>query len=133
MFGFYLFFSGFNTILGGNAREENTMTCACPVGHSAYYRTLLVVTIAAWVVCFVLTMIWDTVKFWRYVTGKRSSRRHQTSWPPADIENAKDRASSMLEQTIGSVEEGAQAASKIPVKSIFTKAMGIVEDTLEYG
>ena len=131
MFGFYLFFSGFNTILGGNAREENTMTCACPVGHSAYYRTLLVVTIAAWVVCFVLTMIWDTVKFWRYVTGKRSSRRHQTSWPPADIENAKDRASSMLEQTIGSVEEGAQAASKIPVKSIFTKAMGIVEDTLD--
>ena len=131
MFGFYLFFSGFNTILGGNAREENTMTCACPVGHSAYYRTLLVVTIAAWVVCFVLTTIWDTVKFWRYAIGKRSSLHHQTSLASIDIESAKDRAPSMLEQTIGSVEKGVQAASKIPVKSIFTKAMGIVKDTLD--
>ena len=130
LFGFYLFFSGFNTILGGNAREENTITCACPTGHSVYYRTLLAVTVTAWVVCFVLTMIWDTVKFWRYAVGKRASLRHQT-WASADIENAKDHASSMLEQTIGSVEEGAQAARKIPVKSIFTKAMGIVEDTLD--
>ena len=127
MFGFYLFFSGFNTILGGNAREENTITCACPVGHSAYYRTLVVVTVMAWVVCFILTTIWDTVKFWRYVTGKRSSLRHQTSWASVDVENAKHHASSMLD----SIEEGAQAASKIPVKSIFTKAMGMVEDTLD--
>ena len=131
MFGFYLFFSGFNTILGGNAREDNTMTCACPVGHVAYYRTLMVVAVVAWVVCFVLTTIWDTVKFWRYAIGKRSSLRHQTSLASNDIESAKDRAPSMLEQTIGSVEEGVQAASKIPVKSIFTKAMGIVEDTLD--
>ena len=131
MFGFNLFFSGFNTILGGNAREENTMTCACPAGHSAYYRTLVVVAIAAWVVCFVLAMIWDTVKFWRYAIGKRSSLRHQTSLASTDIESAKDRAPSMLEQTIGSVEEGVHTASKIPVKSIFTKAMGIAEDTLD--
>ena len=128
LFGFYLFFSGFNTILGGNARDENTVTCACPVGHSAYYRTLLNVTVVAWVVCFVLTSIWDTVKFWRYAIGKRSSLRHHTS---SDIEDARDHASSMLEKTISSVEAGAQAARKIPVKSIFTKAMGIVDDTLD--
>ena len=83
LFGFYLFFSGFNTILGGNARDENAVTCAyaCPVGHSACYRTLVNVTVVAWVACFVLTSIWDTVKFWRHAIGKRSSRRH---WPPAD-------------------------------------------------
>ena len=131
LFGFYLFFSGFNTVLGGNAREENTITCACPAGHSAYYRTLVVVTVVAWVVCFVVTMIWDTVKFWRYAVGKRSSIRHQTSWAPADIEDAKDHASSMLEKTITSVEAGAQAASKIPIKSIFSKAKDIVGDTLD--
>ena len=130
LFGFYLFFSGFNTILGGNAREENTITCACPSGHSAYYRTLVIATIALWVVCFILTMVWDAYKFWRYVVSKSSSQHHHqthTDWSRGDIEDAKDRASSMLEKA---VEAGAQATSKIPVQSIFTKAMGVVEGTM---
>ena len=37
----------------------------------------------------------------------------------------------MLEKTVSSVEADTQAARKVPVKSIFTKAMGIVDDILD--
>ena len=133
LFGFNLFFSGFNTILGGNARGENTVTCACPAEHRAYYRTLVIVTIALWVMCFILTMVWDTCKFWRFVVGKSSSQHHHTyaGWSRGGNEYAKDGASSMLERTIGSFEAGVQAANKIPVQSIFTKTMGMVADTMD--
>ena len=132
LFGFYLFFSGFNTIIGGNAREENNMTCACPAGHRAYYQTLVIVTIILWVVCFILTMVWDTCKFWRYVILKKSSHQISADWSRGDInKDANDHTSSILKKTIGSVETSTHAASEIPVQSIISKAMGMVEDTLD--
>lgn len=128
LFGFYLCFTGFNTILGGNSREENIITCACPVEHSAYYRTLLIVTIAVWIVCFILTTIWDSIKFWRYAIGKGKSRRHQPAYSPAKAEST---ASSILNRAIGPIEEGTQAARKVPMQSMLSKAMEIVDNTLD--
>ena len=37
LFCFYVFFTGFNSIVGRNSKEENTSTCECPMLHRVFY------------------------------------------------------------------------------------------------
>ena len=93
LFGFYLFFTAFNTILGSNSMDHNTMMCECPAEHRVNYRNLIILTIVAWVICFILSTIWDLFKFWKYTVFKRSSRSHQKK-----LQSASD-VSSMSEKS----------------------------------
>ena len=117
LFGFYLFFAGFNMIHGGNSRDENTVTCECAVGHGGYYRSLIIITILLWVFFFVIIMILDFIKLFKYYM-KRSSQDHGFS----------SSSSTPLKNTIIS---DIQAVQTIPVKSVFTNYM--VEDVVDEG
>ena len=50
---------------------------------------------------------------------------------PLQSSETQERATSFLERTIDSVEAGAQAAMKIPVKSMLTKTLDIIDDGVE--
>jgi len=127
---FYVLLTGFNSIIGGNSREENASTCECPILHRVYYRSVIIIGIFIWFVGFVLITIWDAYKFQRFRDRARHPEKYQTKTSSQSSET-QERATSFLERTIDSVEAGAQAAMKIPVKSMFTTTLDIIDDGVE--
>jgi len=125
LFAFYVFLTSFNSIVGGNSKEENSYTCECPILHRIFYRSVIVIGLSTWFFGFLLITIWDAFKFWRY----RYKSRHPEKFQPSS--ETRERTISFFERTIDSVEAGAQAMMKVPVKSMLTKTLDIVDDGVE--
>ena len=62
LFGFYLFYSIFNTIIGNDQNEDN-LTCQCPSSHRQFYQAVVIVSGLIWIICFVSITIYDSYLF----------------------------------------------------------------------
>ena len=128
---FYVFLTGFNAVYGdGTSREENALTCSCQSSHRAYYQSLIIISIIAWCIGFFLIAIYDAYKFWRF----RDKTRHPEKYLPKRLSQSSKTGghdTSFLERAIDSVEAKAEAIMKIPVQSLVTKTLDIVDDGVE--
>ena len=59
LFGFYLFYSVFNTIIG-NDQDEDNLTCQCPSSHRQFYQAVVITTGLIWIACFASITIYDS-------------------------------------------------------------------------
>ena len=57
LFAFYVFYSVFNTITGD--KDEDNITCQCPLNHRAYYQTIVYLSISIWIAIFAGIVIYD--------------------------------------------------------------------------
>jgi len=128
---FYVFLTGFNSTFGeGISGDENELTCNCETSHRAYYLTMVIISILVWGVGFFLIAIYDAYKFWRF----RDKAKHPEKYIPKMLlqsSETQELSVSFLERTVNSVEAKAQAIMKIPVKSLVTKTLDIVDDGVE--
>ena len=122
LFAFYVFLTSFNSIVGGSSKEENSYTCECPISHRIFYRSVIVIGLSTWFFGFLLITIWDAFIFCRYRYKSRQPEKFQPS------SETQERTISFFERTIDS---GAQAVMKVPVKSMLTKTLDIVDDGVE--
>ena len=59
LFGFYLFYSVFNTIIG-NDQDEDNLTCQCPSSHRQFYQAVVITSGLIWIACFASITIYDS-------------------------------------------------------------------------
>jgi len=125
---FYVFLTGFNAVYGrGTSREEKALTCSCQSPHRAYYQSLIIISTIAWCIGFFLIAIYDAYKFWRF----RDKTRHPEKYLPKISSQSSKTEGHDIERAIDSVEAKAEAIMKIPVKSLVTKTLDIVDDGVE--